>query len=424
MENKDIVMRNNLFDELYRTKIENENNTTKKSRSQYMREKKDRRKEATLTRMAIPLREVLTRTSSDLVVSKHFGTDLDKNLCRLIKRNIDFFKTNYKVVAVLRQLDEMRYGNYKSSRIKSFKDLSRYVNNHVGRYLAQSAWVVLCEVKLHIDTEDFVNLYFGGNLKEIVQEQLKLDNITKKQWKQFVKSEYSCLSQILFQMYFSDMNGWRKLAEHRNIVERINGYTTNLKESAQFVKLIDTYYQYTNHNSNKILELMDYMAVHNYTERADLYGIGGRRIAQIVDIWHDQVAMSKDKRNAVWTSRNYSLNDIHTKEFKDREGNVYDTERYFVVELCTSSELSKEGRTQSHCVYSYVNRCISGGTSIVSLRKSSNVGLKYLVTIEINNTTGTIVQVQAKGNTRPSKFEMSLISKYADSKNLKFPLWS
>lgn len=90
-------------------------------------------------------------------------------------------------------------------------------------------------------------------------------------------------------------------------------------------------------------------------------------------------------------------------------GYVYNN-MYRFIELTTGGALQAEGQAQHNCVFSYCPQCITGNTSIVSMRNSKT--LEHL-TIEINNRTRKIVQIREVCNRLPSTQEMTIVKKYA-----------
>ena len=77
-----------------------------------------------------------------------------------------------------------------------------------------------------------------------------------------------------------------------------------------------------------------------------------------------------------------------------------------------------------HCVASYVGSCSSGRTSIWSLRKSIEDGrVIRLVTIEISNRPGTIVQVRGRCNRLPTEGELALLASWSESGGPALSYW-
>ncbi|MBA7634563.1 hypothetical protein ES703_42149 [subsurface metagenome] len=109
-------------------------------------------------------------------------------------------------------------------------------------------------------------------------------------------------------------------------------------------------------------------------------------------------------------------------EFRRRlkDGNFIST-IWIIEEILNSKDLADEGKAMKHCVYSYDERIASGKVSIWSLQKDSERKL----TVEVENSSRTIVQAREKYNRLPDKKEMKILNKWASKKKLivKIPTW-
>lgn len=100
------------------------------------------------------------------------------------------------------------------------------------------------------------------------------------------------------------------------------------------------------------------------------------------------------------------------------------------LELRSNTELMNEGRKQNHCVYSYVDLCLNGRSSIFSMRwyrsahhcrdsrkqvvRTPSNELSRL-TIEVNNS-GRVVQVRGPMNRPPTPDEQQIVKLWAGEK--------
>lgn len=104
-----------------------------------------------------------------------------------------------------------------------------------------------------------------------------------------------------------------------------------------------------------------------------------------------------------------------------------------VVELRNNKAMINEGRKQKHCVYSYVQWCVEGRSTIFSLRGYSKQAAGYTeegkvrwdyaqeqtrVTIEVNNQ-GAIVQVRGLLNRSPNDEEKRILRHWAVENGLR-----
>lgn len=87
-------------------------------------------------------------------------------------------------------------------------------------------------------------------------------------------------------------------------------------------------------------------------------------------------------------------------------------------EILDGGTLDREGKTQRHCVYSYLHSCMTGYCSIVRMH---NGGYKSMVTLEIrkgNYGSMTLVQARRFANQKPKDQEQKFIMQWAKNNNI------
>ena len=106
-----------------------------------------------------------------------------------------------------------------------------------------------------------------------------------------------------------------------------------------------------------------------------------------------------------------------------------------MTELRNNKELMNEGRKQKHCVYGYVNACVSGRSAIFSLRcymklsykddengnpiwEKKNDNENGRITVEVSPKTHTIVQVRGTSNRPPDDKEKLVLRHWSGEKGL------
>lgn len=92
-----------------------------------------------------------------------------------------------------------------------------------------------------------------------------------------------------------------------------------------------------------------------------------------------------------------------------------------IVELLDSRELSLEGRAMRHCVASYARDCARRRSSIWSVRfrwAGENI-VRPSLTIEVNPSYATIVQMRAVANARPCGWPLELAQRWAARAGLR-----
>lgn len=159
-------------------------------------------------------------------------------------------------------------------------------------------------------------------------------------------------------------------------------------------------------------QLYDYV-VFKYRENNN-YSLKGRNVQRLLDemeAWHDQVAKEKNPKILKKWNRSEYLEFVEARKKGELEFSVT------VRELTNSKELSVEGNRQSHCVGSYANSCVSGLTTIWSVREEFTDGVyEILATVELRGSV--VVQVKAKRNSPISGYARNIIERWARMNNI------
>jgi hypothetical protein len=133
-----------------------------------------------------------------------------------------------------------------------------------------------------------------------------------------------------------------------------------------------------------------------------------KSILRLVSAWHADLGITKDAPWCSWRRSGiqpYRFLEKHSIEGEDRD--------WSIVELLDSTALHSEGRAMRHCVYTYVNRCRSGETTIWSLRLRASGQEKRMVTIEVDPNKHSIIQARAKCNRWPGSRSGEIIRQWA-----------
>jgi hypothetical protein len=127
--------------------------------------------------------------------------------------------------------------------------------------------------------------------------------------------------------------------------------------------------------------------------------------------WHGELARQKTLTGATFEPAGYKPGE-YEREYTDRTG----TERviWTVTEVLTGKELADEGRILHHCVYSYAGSINSRRTSIWSLRANG----QRVMTIEVANSSHTVVQYRGKHNALPKAREFQILQLWAGANQL------
>lgn len=130
------------------------------------------------------------------------------------------------------------------------------------------------------------------------------------------------------------------------------------------------------------------------------FGMKGRSAAKLiyqVDQWHETLAGDEDVPLKTWAPTGWT--NYRMEAFDDV---LQHRVVWSVYELCTSQQLQVEGRVMGHCVYSYADQCLSGATSIWSIRAlnpDEEGGIeKHVLTVAVDNAKRIVTQAAGKFN--------------------------
>jgi hypothetical protein len=146
------------------------------------------------------------------------------------------------------------------------------------------------------------------------------------------------------------------------------------------------------------------------------FSIEGRTlksILRLVTAWHADLGVTK---NAPWCS--WRKSNIQGYRFLEKRSAEVGDRDWTILELLDSTALHAEGRAMHHCVYTYVNRCRRGETTIWSLRLRAGGEEKRMVTIEVDPHKRAIVQARAKCNRWPGIRSGEIIRQWASAAGL------
>lgn len=148
--------------------------------------------------------------------------------------------------------------------------------------------------------------------------------------------------------------------------------------------------------------LLDYLEYQRYMPgQKTPYTLKGRTLASLhrdMDAWHNlqEFEVTRDSLKERWAPLNLDA-------FTIKKGD----DHYRIEELNTGIALLKEGRRMKHCVFSYLNSCVSHETHIFSLKKKMAQGYKHLATIEVQN--GNVVQAHSAYNGPLSELQGEIV---------------
>ena len=139
-----------------------------------------------------------------------------------------------------------------------------------------------------------------------------------------------------------------------------------------------------------------------------------QNLALLRDEWH--LELSRIRRGkSKWDGLQ-----LPNRTYTNKKNN--DPVVYKITQILDSKTLSEEGRRMRHCVFSYIDRCMKGESSIWSLSMDNDLNkMQKLVTIEVKSSNGiyTICQVSGKFNRRPTSKESAVIRRWANDNKIR-----
>jgi len=206
------------------------------------------------------------------------------------------------------------------------------------------------------------------------------------------------------------LNEWMKLEQGRYLADK-KGEEFNLTMLRFFAQnpMLD---------NDQIAPLVDYV---KYRVREDKdFSMKGRSVAAMLRgmyQWHGDIyKFGRVKNNAKYLKSGFKEATYDTS-LKDAKGNTW-SETWTFTEVLSSQELFNEGKAMHHCAFSYTWAIERGRTSIWSLSCESDFYSGKMLTIEVNNDAGKIVQKRGKSNRVPTSKEDKVIIRWAEKNNL------
>ena len=136
-----------------------------------------------------------------------------------------------------------------------------------------------------------------------------------------------------------------------------------------------------------------------------------------VERWHDQMNRYRPLRRQNLDKITWEGDQIEDWIFEEHRGGDKPNRVWCFQQILCAKELLDEGRSQSHCVSSYIETCRRGQCSIWTMRDDGERAL----TIEIRDKT--IRQARGKRNRQPTFKEIQILKRFASEKNLTVGRW-
>lgn len=249
----------------------------------------------------------------------------------------------------------------------------------------------------------------GGSVYKLATK----DYLTRKETHKFL----TCPFRIDFQeaVFYALATSW---SNDLGVIRRI--YQSKLAQRSYRAPIWRDCVRFFCVNPVSIRELNDFVDYisHMIADTRGEYTLKGRTLATLtrdMQQWHRDLARVKRLGDHSWDG--FPLPDSEI-EITATSGNKA---RWKFSQILKSKDLAEEGNKMHHCVYSYQHRCISGRTSIWSLktnRGNANGGYERALTIEVDNMTEQVVQIRGYANRSPHIDELQAVKRWASESGL------
>jgi hypothetical protein len=158
-------------------------------------------------------------------------------------------------------------------------------------------------------------------------------------------------------------------------------------------------------------DILDYLMYKKYTEQNVVF-MKNRSLSKLCNTVQEWDFYSY--KISTYPVENTSWMDIKTEEWTYEIAN----KKYSVNEICDANTLYHESATLKHCVYLYLDDCISKQIRIFSLKKLTKKKYERCITIELRGKN--IIQARGKYNRIINKEELFILNEWA--KNLGYKM--
>lgn len=162
----------------------------------------------------------------------------------------------------------------------------------------------------------------------------------------------------------------------------------------------------------KVSPMCDYLS-HCFVTEAH-YSLKGRTALTVIrgmEAWHHELQRTRPDKNykgvLVYTPSGYK-----DAEFDFSKPDEHKVEIWRINEILTAKELFAEGKRQNHCVGSYASSIESGRISIWTMTKEDETGNWAMLTLEMVNSTGNVVQARGRFNRSATIQELNILNRW------------
>ena len=156
---------------------------------------------------------------------------------------------------------------------------------------------------------------------------------------------------------------------------------------------------------------VDYLVYVKYQTNAN-YSLKNRTaLSMQIDIldWHENSDFEEYEK---YKNKKWKGNGILEVEF------LFEGNTYLFKEITTGHDLYTESKEMKHCVFSYIENCLNGWSSIWSMQKLVNGVFVRQLTIEIVDTE--ILQISGMRNSEHTFEQIDVIEKWTERMHYTF----
>lgn len=105
-------------------------------------------------------------------------------------------------------------------------------------------------------------------------------------------------------------------------------------------------------------------------------------------------------------------------QYVEEQQHAWSHLKWTIRQIVTKEELVDEGKTLSHCVATYADRCAAEETSIWSMKSHGSLSRRRVLTIQVDPTSRTVIYASGLRNCRPTERQRAVIRKWAQLRDL------
>ncbi len=341
-----------------------------------------------------------------------------KNVAQLLKvvmaKNVKSLITPAYIVALSRaaQLPMIRKPeDWKPKEKSAWKLFKSLVNHLCVRYKIPESFYHLLyfeqEIALDVVLEIFETAANGKSVAKLGLQGINGVQLTRQMSHQLLNLQFSNLSEAIRFVQITGQGGSCALA---SALARNQHVRREMVYEEAYARALGYFARQTTNDVEQIEKILLWL-LERFPE-GNLPDLSRRTIASLqreMDHFRHDERLAKRTAVAFYTPSGIEGGILHT--FGNE--NII-LAQYEFLEISGDNQLLAEGRAMHHCVFTYRDDVLSGKTSIWSLRKNGY----RLATIEIENSSRSIVQVRKKCNNLADEITQHIIQQWAKKATL------